>query len=168
MANEALLEGLRIARPCPADWNRMTGSDTARYCDLCRKTVYNLSEMTREEALQTLGELEGQLCARIYRRADGTLITSDCPVGAQRHRRKLLAVAAALMTLLAGCAAALTAGSERSGPVTRFLGRCTPIPVPQSQVVMGEVCVTPPVKPAPTPQPDGGPGEIDPPESGTK
>src|SRR5262245_30602687 len=39
------LARLRIASPCSADWDEMTGDDRVRFCGRCRKNVYNLSEM---------------------------------------------------------------------------------------------------------------------------
>ena len=41
------LEQIRVASPCHANWDEMTGTDQARFCGQCRKNVYNLSEMTR-------------------------------------------------------------------------------------------------------------------------
>jgi hypothetical protein len=37
--------------------------------------------MTRHQAEALLREKEGQLCARVFRRADGTILTGNCPVG---------------------------------------------------------------------------------------
>src|SRR6516162_8887116 len=37
---------LRVASPCPADWNAMQGDDRVRFCGQCEKNVYNLSAMT--------------------------------------------------------------------------------------------------------------------------
>ena len=83
------LDQIKIASPCSADWEAMTGTDQARFCGSCRKNVYNLSEMTRDEAQRVVEEHEGRLCVRFYTRADGTMLTQDCPVGlrAVRYRR---------------------------------------------------------------------------------
>ncbi|MDH3528348.1 MAG: hypothetical protein OEQ28_02180, partial [Acidobacteriota bacterium] len=49
---------------------------------------------------------EGRLCARFYRRADGTIITKDCPVGwavvRKRMSRVWTAVASVVLTAFAG------------------------------------------------------------------
>src|SRR5262249_46221013 len=58
----------------------MEGDDRVRFCGRCRKNVYNLSEMTEAEAQRLLVDKEGRLCARLYRRRDGTVLTKDCPV----------------------------------------------------------------------------------------
>ncbi len=74
-----LLANVRIAAPCPANWNEMVGGERVRYCRSCEKNVYNLSEMTRNEAEKLLQTHEGHLCVRYYQRADGTIKTNDCP-----------------------------------------------------------------------------------------
>jgi hypothetical protein len=66
----------------------MTGDDRVRACGQCRRDVFNLSAMTREQAEQLLVERTGRLCVRYYRRADGTILTADCPVGTRNKRRR--------------------------------------------------------------------------------
>ncbi len=103
MRNTIPLEVIDIPRPCPADWNAMHGSAQVRFCDHCKLHVYNLSAMTREAAEQLVVEKEGQLCARLYRRADGTVITADCGGGWKFAAKKLGRV-------LAGACAAILGG----------------------------------------------------------
>jgi hypothetical protein len=62
----------------------MAGDDRVRFCGECRKNVYDLRGMRREEAEGLLRERGGDLCVRLYRRADGTVLTEDCPVGAEQ------------------------------------------------------------------------------------
>lgn len=78
------LENLRVASPCPAKWDEMAGDEKVRFCASCRKNVYNLSAMTRREAEDLVASREGRLCALMYRRSDGTVLTADCPVGRRR------------------------------------------------------------------------------------
>ena len=106
--NFIALEELQIAKPCRADWDKMTGDERARFCGSCHKNVYDLSQMTREAAQQLIAEKEGNVCVRLHRRPDGTVITSDCPVGIAATPRPLWWGAFALVALigsgLAGCA----------------------------------------------------------------
>src|SRR4051812_29581375 len=81
-----VLDNLRIATPCNADWDDMVGDARVRFCGKCEKNVYNLSAMTRADAESLVREKEGRLCARFYRRPDGTVLSSDCPVGVRRER----------------------------------------------------------------------------------
>src|SRR5258708_6752672 len=94
---------LRIASPCPAEWSKMTGTDRVRHCSECDLKVYNFSAMTAEE-IEDLTDRGGRLCARIYRRADGTMLTEDCPTGlrarvVRRESRVAGTVVAALMSV---------------------------------------------------------------------
>jgi hypothetical protein len=81
-----VLESLRIASPCGADWDDMRGDERVRFCGRCEKNVYNLSAMSRAEAEAVVREKEGRLCVRFYQRSDGTVLTEDCPVGVRRRR----------------------------------------------------------------------------------
>jgi hypothetical protein len=83
-----ILEDIRIASPCHARWDAMTGDDRARHCRSCERTVYNLSALSAEEAAKLFVAHEGRICVRIYRRRDGTIITRDCPVGRSERLRK--------------------------------------------------------------------------------
>src|SRR5258708_24859457 len=75
------LDHVTVAAPCPADWDCMIGDERTRFCGQCKLNVYNLSGMTRSEAESLFSRSEGRLCVRFYRRADGTVITKNCPVG---------------------------------------------------------------------------------------
>ena len=99
-----VLDNIRVATPCSADWNEMIGDERVRHCMKCNKDVFNLSQMTRDDAEQLLREKQGNLCARYFQRADGTILTSDCVVGKQQRRRRRV-VAASAAALLAGGAA---------------------------------------------------------------
>ena len=83
----------------------MQGDDRVRYCESCELQVYNIAAMTPREAASLIAHSEGRLCARLYRRADGTVITKDCPVGLRAIRRRAArmtaAAFAALVTLTA-------------------------------------------------------------------
>jgi hypothetical protein len=95
---------ITIATPCHASWDKMKGDEQVRHCEQCHQNVYNLSEMSAAEAVDLIREKEGHLCVRLYRRADGTMITSDCPVGLQwriwKWLRKRRAWVAALFAIL--------------------------------------------------------------------
>src|SRR5206468_3883776 len=116
----ALLTNIRVASPCPARWADMAGDDRARFCAQCQKHVYNLSEMTAEDASDLIRAKEGKLCVRFYQRADGTVLTADCPVGAAavwRRAKRLTAAAVAL--LFAGVAMNNLAGEAKRRPERR-------------------------------------------------
>jgi len=112
------VDHLRIASPCPASWAQMTGDDRVRFCDLCNLHVYNIAEMTTTEAEALIANTEGRICARLYRRTDGTIITRDCPVGLRAIRRRVAKIAgavfAAVMSLAGSVAGQKPASKDKS------------------------------------------------------
>jgi uncharacterized surface anchored protein len=107
------LDNLRVATPCPISWGQMTGNDRVRFCDHCQLNVYNISELTRLEAETLIASTEGRLCARIYRRADGTVLTKDCPVGLRALRKRISKRVAAVFAAMVSLSAA-AAGQQQS------------------------------------------------------
>jgi hypothetical protein len=146
------LESIQVAAPCKTTWESMQGDDRVRFCALCKLNVFNLSGMSRAEAETLVRGAEGRLCIRMYRRADGTVLTTDCPVGlAARVKRKARLVVAGLAAMLLGGIGATVAlkGARNTpfGAVARWLG-IEPEPEPKN-IVVGEWC--PPTPPAPAP-----------------
>ena len=86
---DPLLQEVRIAAPCQAEWRWMYGDGRVRFCGQCNLNVYNLSAMTSEEAEDLIRRTEGRLCARFYRRKDGTILIKNCPVGVRSFKEKL-------------------------------------------------------------------------------
>jgi len=78
----------------------MKGDDRVRFCDLCQLQVYNIANLTRPEATSLISKSEGRICARLYRRADGTVMTKDCPVGWRAIRRRVATIAGAMFATL--------------------------------------------------------------------
>lgn len=108
------ISNIRIASPCPADWKKMVGDERVRYCAECNLNVYNLSAMTERQALQFLGDNSGKrVCLRLYRRADGTIITQDCPWGFRALKRRATRIASALFS------AVLSVSIAKAQPVTQ-------------------------------------------------
>jgi len=89
----------------------MKGDGRVRFCSHCQLNVYNLSELSADEARALFKQHEGQrLCVRLYQRRDGTVLTRDCPTGLSllRYRRQtgfigkvLTAIAVALVGIVA-------------------------------------------------------------------
>ncbi|HEU0031489.1 MAG TPA: hypothetical protein VFQ53_12710 [Kofleriaceae bacterium] len=132
------------ASRCRARWADMYGDDRARVCRRCDQRVWNLSDLTRDEAEALIRDRGGSLCVRYYARADGTILTSDCAVGVQRGSQLLAGSIAVLIATIGTVAHLLTTEPEppegrgwckagkyeylgkydgarlRSGPDTRF------------------------------------------------
>jgi hypothetical protein len=155
------LDGISVARPCPASWEEMKGDDRVRHCGGCRMNVYNLSAMSRRDAEDLVRKTEGRLCVRFYRRTDGTVLTQDCPVGLRAFRRRVALFSSALAAMLlgmfaAGCGRAPSPGDGGAKPPADGGGRgTTGIVAPPAvmgdvadpPVLQGEVFVPPPVPP---------------------
>lgn len=103
------LDGVRVAAPCSADWERMTGDERVRFCGECSLNVYNLSAMTRREAEALVTSAEGRLCVRYYRRKDGTILTRNCPTGLRALKRRVAGVARAAASAALSFAAGVAA-----------------------------------------------------------
>jgi hypothetical protein len=94
------LNNIKIASPCNTDWNEMIGNERRRFCDECKLNVYNLSGMSQGEAENLLLNSEGRLCIRFYKRADGNVLTKDCPVGWKAIKQRVSKMATALASLV--------------------------------------------------------------------
>lgn len=108
------LNDIRIASPCPADWEKMVGDERVRHCSECNLNVYNLSAMTERQVQELISGSRGKrLCARLYRRADGTVLTQDCPWNFRALTRKVSRLAAAALTAVMGVTVALAKNKPR-------------------------------------------------------
>jgi len=155
-----VLENIRIATPCAADWDDMSGDARVRFCGKCEKNVYNLSAMSREEGEALVREKEGRLCVRLYQRADGTVITNDCPVGVRRQRLRArvwasVSGAAASVALVLGlfggrARADLTVdgkkvtGNQKPEVQVKVMGGTVAVHEPEP--LMGKIAMPPPKK----------------------
>jgi len=97
---ESPLGKIKIASPCSADWNEMYGDEQKRFCGDCKLNVYNLSGMSKADAEALVMNAEGRLCVRFYQRADGSVITQDCPVGWAKMKQRTRAVLAAAFSMV--------------------------------------------------------------------
>ncbi len=104
------LHQIKVASPCTVPWEQMKGDEQVRYCGTCDKNVFNLSAMSEKEASTLLAQgSDRALCVRFYRRADGTLLTSDCSAAGNVDKRQTwralpgLAGMAVLALSVAGC-----------------------------------------------------------------
>jgi hypothetical protein len=123
------LDRVKIAAPCNADWDQMFSfeGERVRFCSQCNLNVYNLSNMTRNEANTLLARTEDRLCVRFYRRADGTVLTENCPVGLRAFKRRALWVAQVLLGMLLSFLGGLGLSSLK--PVMRLAEIVSPRPV---------------------------------------
>lgn len=160
-ATTSLLTGIEVAKPCTAKWEEMTGDERMRRCAQCELDVFDLSAMRRDEAEAFVASRLGKArtCIRFLRRADGTIVTRDCPVGVRAAWKRVTWAAAALLG--AGFAAAAMfaprgfGGPPRVAPLKQiheFVQRQFGPPAPPLVPTMGDIAC-PPAPPAPPAQP---------------
>jgi len=120
-----ILEDIRIATPCQASWDEMPGDDRVRSCPACSRAVYNIAAMTSDEVAALIAGREGRLCARVFRRADGTVVTADGPAVAveappaprpKSRLRRTHALAIVLVALLLAWTGTNAREAPPSGP----------------------------------------------------
>ena len=113
-----MLSEIRIKTPCPANWDDMSGDERARFCGMCKLSVYNISDMTTVEAESFLRERSAageRTCIKMFVRPDGKVLTDDCPRVLRRLRtaaaiasgRIAMALQLLLVLLLSGAAPTL-------------------------------------------------------------
>jgi hypothetical protein len=101
MRRESRLDSLRVVAPCSVPWESMAGDDAVRFCDKCRKSVYDVAGLAPAEAVALIERAEGRLCLRLTRRVDGRIVTGDCWAELRRARKRgLLALALAAPTII--------------------------------------------------------------------
>ena len=107
-ARKSKLDQLNVAKACSASWEQMTGNAQKRFCAECSKHVYDFSQMTRQQIEAVTAVNQGNLCARIARREDGSMVMLEPPLPVYAGRRLNLPV------LSAAVAAALSLGVPAS------------------------------------------------------
>lgn len=134
------LDNIKIASPCSADWEAMIGNERSRHCGDCKLNVYNLSEMTKREAENFLLEAEGRVCVRYFKRADGTVLTKDCPVGwkAIKCRVSKTATAFASLVFAAFSGIGLASYFTKAEIENHTMGTITPV---VENSTMGEIAI---------------------------
>ena len=135
-----IINNLKIASPCQMNWDEMqhTPEAAVRFCGDCRKHVYDVAKMSAMETYLLLQKADmggGSACLQLYRRADGTVISDDCPVGLRRIRdgwRNVRSVAATFAVLICAQSAFAQKNGFHTPPAKapsegRFLGFASPI-----------------------------------------
>ncbi len=137
---------VRIAHPCSQKWSKMEGDGRVRMCAACKLHVFDFAEISSEEARQLIRKSSNgeRICARIFKRLDGTVMTKDCPRGFShgwRYARNLLPNAKGAMLLVAVLVAAFM------GTVMLFGDNIRRLYAPSTGGMIGGELVTAPPAP---------------------
>ena len=93
---------LCVATPCSVGWEKMSGDDRVRLCHSCNLNIYNIAEMTKTEIENLITKREDKVCIRLYKRADGTVLTKDCPIGIRAYYKKTARFAGTVLATILG------------------------------------------------------------------
>ena len=104
------IDAISIATPCPMKWSKMNRSDieATRFCDRCHKHVHDVSRMQDSDVVSLLdrSRTDADVCVRLFRRPDGTIVTASCPppppAPPKRRRQFTLAMMMGLVTAAGG------------------------------------------------------------------
>jgi len=72
-----LLHNIKVAPVCAGTWDEMVGDERCRRCQKCKLWVYDINELSLEQA----GGLIGPNAGELYRRSDGRVMTARCARG---------------------------------------------------------------------------------------
>ena len=50
------LFAVKLDYKCPYDWSKMKGDDRIRFCGACKKNVYNISKLSRQQAVDIINK----------------------------------------------------------------------------------------------------------------
>ncbi|MBM4778642.1 MAG: hypothetical protein GQE15_13140 [Archangiaceae bacterium] len=104
---------IKVASPCSEKWESMRGDERRRFCEKCQLHVHDLRSLSEAEATELLRGASGRVCGRVFQRADGTVMTKDCPVGVATRRRRMAMSVVAVAALFVAVAGVLTGGGSR-------------------------------------------------------
>lgn len=115
--SKQLLDRVSIGTPCQTDWAAMSGDERVRYCGQCEKHVYNLSQMTRQQAEALLVKTNGNLCVRFERCPDGSILTIEQSLSLPRFNHRFLRIASATVSAALSLSPSVAAKSPKNLPV---------------------------------------------------
>jgi hypothetical protein len=127
---------IRIEKPCHEDWDKMSPTDTGRFCAACEKNVTDFTSMTDNEVLSFLENHTGKMCGQLRGTQLNRMIVHT---KLQGKNYRLNAFFAALV--FAGGAGSLSA-QDTIPPAPRY----TPTVIINEKHPTGPVCLNVPPK----------------------
>lgn len=114
-AKKSKFDRLQVTAPCTADWETMAGNNRQRHCAQCDKVVFDFAQMTPRQVEAIVAVNRGNLCARLTRQPDGSLVTLDPVSITAATPRRVSPVASAVVSAILGLSAPVTA--QTAAPV---------------------------------------------------
>jgi hypothetical protein len=98
-----MMKIIQIENPCEEKWDDMQNIPEGKFCDLCSKTVLDLTQKSDQEILKILDESNGRICGRIFsHQSNRNYISSEKIIINKENKREYsrlvagLAIAASL------------------------------------------------------------------------
>ncbi len=57
--------GITIPKPCHEDWNTMSPQEQGKYCMVCSKVVFDFTQMSNNDIIQTIQTANSKICGRL-------------------------------------------------------------------------------------------------------
>jgi TonB family protein len=146
------LDQIDVAAPCGERWDDMRGDERVRVCERCDQRVYDLSALSRAEAERLVAGAGGAVCVRFRRRADGTVVTRDCPPPRRSifEELRILGLGVLVGAQLAGSVALADATPPpkrpRPGALVEHTPSVPPDPPPVTMGALSPTVVRPPIE----------------------
>lgn len=113
MSDTNLSKLLSFESPCSEDWDSMTGTDVIRFCEHCRLSVHDVSEMNSKQFRRLVARSGDRLCVRYVQPSPAT--SSAAPVLHKIGRRAGILAATAFT-------ASLSVASAVAGKLPQSIG----------------------------------------------
>ena len=108
------IEKFKQATPCSALWEGTDPKERVRYCEQCKRQVYDFAGLELPEAEALIFKRENRKNVTLFKRVDGKFLTSDCPVGVKKRLTLILANVGGVVLLC--CVLALFLSTPKPAP----------------------------------------------------
>lgn len=83
-----MMKIIQIENPCEEKWDNMRNISNGKFCDLCLKTVLDLTQKSNQEILKILDESNGKICGRIFKHQSNRNFISSEKIVINHEKRK--------------------------------------------------------------------------------
>lgn len=123
-----------VPKPCLEDWDKLTPEARGHFCTVCETKVWNLSDLTKEEAEAFLRERAGEdLCVSYREDDDGRVLHREPAVVPAARLVRRFPAAAGLSLALAACTPKADAPPPKEEPTAQTEPEAEPETKPEAE-----------------------------------
>lgn len=111
---------IQIENPCKEKWDNMQNIPDGKFCDLCSKTVLDLTQKSDQEILRILDESNGEICGRILRHQSNRHFSPPEKVVISKEKRNGYSQLVAGLTIAASLAGIQTQAVNFEKPLIQI------------------------------------------------